>query len=136
MGLLDITPKSYEKYFTPDELVCRCGCETREISELFMMKIFNIRDYLQFSLPVTSYYRCPSHNRAVSGKSVGPHTTSQAIDIQISGGRASKLIQAALDAGITGVGVKQHGKMNGRFLHLDDLTTEDGFRRPWIWSYP
>ena len=137
MGLLDITPKSYEKYFNREtELSCHCGCGICEISELFMMKILKIRETLQFPLPVTSGYRCPSHNRTVSGKSVGSHTMGHAVDILVSGLKAFKLSQAAMDAGITGIGWKQHGSHSGRYIHLDDLTEEDGFKRPTIWSYP
>jgi uncharacterized protein YcbK (DUF882 family) len=82
-------------------------------------------------LAVTSAYRCPEYNALVSHSgATGPHTTRRAVDIRIRGGDALALIQYALEEGMTGIGVKQHG--DSRFIHLDNLTTNP---RPWIWSY-
>jgi hypothetical protein len=43
------------------------------------------------------------------------------------------LIKQATNIGILGLGVAQKGE--GRFIHVDDLTSDDGFPRPWVWSY-
>jgi hypothetical protein len=43
------------------------------------------------------------------------------------------VLRAALNAGFTGIGVKQKGK--GRFIHLDDIEDSGDRPRPWVWSY-
>ena len=124
-----MTPSPYQ-YFSMEELACK-HCGQMHMDNGFMAKLVSIRRELGFPLPVTSGYRCPEHNAAVSdtGKN-GPHTTGRACDIAISGERAYRLLRAAVAHGITGIGIKQHG--TSRYVHLDDL---DGQTRPWIWSY-
>ena len=109
---------------------------------LFMEKLQNIRAACGFPLPVNSGYRTPAHNRSIGGTPDGPHTTGHAVDIKVHGVQAYELIELAVAAGITGVGVGQRAKdRNQRFLHLDDLSSkiDDVGRiirpRPWIWSY-
>jgi len=82
---------------------------------------------------ISSGYRCPAYNDAQSttGRN-GPHTVG-AVDVLISGSDAWDLIRAAMDLGWYGLGVRQHGDIGERFVHLDRL--ESG-PRPWIWSYP
>jgi hypothetical protein len=88
-------------------------------------------------LPITSGYRTPDHNQAVSTTGPeGPHTTARAVDIGIYGERAVALVRAALELGFTGIGIKQTGPIDGRFIHLDDLPPgHPAIPRPWIWSY-
>jgi uncharacterized protein YcbK (DUF882 family) len=104
------------------------------MDEAFMRTLTAIREHLDFPLIVTSAHRCPRHNARVSitGKT-GPHTTSRAVDIAIQGNPAIELVVSAKVHGMTGFGINQKGK--NRFIHLDNLTAEDGFHRPWIWSY-
>jgi len=105
----------------------------------FMEMVERIRELCGFPLPVSSAYRCPTHNAAVSSTGLdGPHTTGRAMDIRIYGHRAWSLLEAALEVGhFTGIGVAQKNRDRGaRFIHLDDLTPDDGFpSRPWVWSY-
>ena len=97
-----------------------------------MIKLDNIREYLNFPLPVTSAYRCFKHNQVVSSTGVnGPHTTGRAVDIAIHGEKAFGLITAARQFGFTGIGMKQHGPHGSRYVHLDDLM----IARPMIWTY-
>ncbi|WKD48938.1 hypothetical protein [Microbulbifer spongiae] len=64
------------------------------------------------------------------------HTTGQAVDVSVTGGRAYELLGIPTEEGFTGIGVKQHGPHKGRFLHLDDLEPIPGKRtRPTVWSY-
>ena len=69
-----------------------------------------LRSAVGLPLPVSSAYRSPDHPV-----------------------EASK--EVAMDAGFTGIGVKQSGE--GRFIHLDTITHLDDFpaERPTIWSY-
>lgn len=116
-------------YFHIDEFKCK-HCGDNKMAFDFITKLDALRREVGFPLRVTSGYRCPVHNQNVSTTGPnGPHTTGRAVDLDVRGANALKLIEAALKAGFTGVGVQQKGAT--RFIHLDDLT--DG--RPMIWSY-
>lgn len=106
------------------------------MQESFMAKLIALREKCGFPMPVTSGYRTPEENKAVSttGEN-GPHTSGRATDIAISGENAFKLVSFALAEGFTGIGIKQHGPMRGRYVHLDDLSAPE-FPRPRIWTYP
>ena len=97
-------------------------------------------------LKLNSAFRCSKHNAEVSHTGPnGPHTDhgegGQAVDIQISGADALRIVEVAKKYGMTGIGIKQdsgtpHGK---RFIHLDNLgsnyTKLTVGPRPWLWSY-
>jgi zinc D-Ala-D-Ala carboxypeptidase len=126
------------RYFTDQELGCRCSiCKDKpssdNMNEDFMQIIVALREELGFSLPATSAYRCKDHPDEVKKEKPGSHNTGSAIDIQVSGVRAFKLIKAALDVGILGLGVNQKGDPTKRFIHLDmDFNSPN---RPAVWSY-
>jgi uncharacterized protein YcbK (DUF882 family) len=104
------------------------------MSDDFMQRIVALREGLNFPFIIPSAYRCPSHNQLVSETGLsGPHTTGKAIDVLVSGLQAHHLLKAAFLIDMKGVGVNQKGK--GRFIHLDDLTPQDGFPRAMVWSY-
>jgi zinc D-Ala-D-Ala carboxypeptidase len=85
---------------------------------------------------VTSGFRCPDHNRRVAGSGVdGPHTKGRAADIRIFGAEAHRLIDIALTYGMSGIGIKQSGPYEGRYIHLDCLSDDGKHPRPWVWSY-
>lgn len=117
------------KYFKDSEVACQ-HCGKQGMDEEFMRKIEQLRETLGFPFVVTSAYRCSEHPIEASKKTVGPHQQGKAMDIRVSRERAYRLLQAALGAGFTGIGVQQKG--NVRYLHLD---TCDGDMRPTIWSY-
>lgn len=121
------------KYFTREELECKCGC--KGIPEWdFISKLDELRDSVGFPLPVTSAYRCPEWNNRVSRSgTTGPHTTGRAVDIAVNRGQAFYLIEQAIDSGFTGIGLQQKGQ--GRFVHLDDLPNAEGQPRPTVWTY-
>ncbi|QDP48776.1 MAG: putative peptidase M15 [Prokaryotic dsDNA virus sp.] len=125
------------RYFSEKELACKCGnCGkgADDMSPSFMAKLEAIREELGFPLPVTSGFRCQAHNAKVSSTGLhGPHTTGHAVDIKVNRAQAVKFLRAALNHGMTGIGVSQKGR--ARFIHVDDLTESDGFPRPTIWSY-
>ena len=103
------------------------------MDETFLGRLQTVRNKFGAPMYVTSGYRCPERNDLVSitGRT-GPHTTGRACDVKVSGKHALRLISIALDCGMQGIGVKQHGEYASRWIHLDDLT--DGLR-PHIWSY-
>lgn len=121
-------------HFSVAELECHCGkCKFPGMDEEFMDLVERVRDIVEAPLSVSSAYRCPVHNNAVSSTgSNGPHTTGQAIDIKCSGNKAHKVLDAAMGVGMTGIGIQQKGNHAGRFIHIDNLT--NGLR-PWVWSY-
>lgn len=122
------------KNFNLAEFEC-LHCGKNEIDPDFVDKLQTLRDACGFPLIITSGYRCPEHNQAVSSTGPdGPHTTGRAVDIHVYGFRAMDFLSKALALKLfTGIGIKQHG--NSRFVHLDDLPSP-AYPRPTIWSYP
>jgi uncharacterized protein YcbK (DUF882 family) len=98
----------------------------------FMPKIVALRRELGFPFVITSAYRCNLHNERISKTGAyGIHTTGKAIDIAVSYETASRLLEAAILSGnFSGIGLKQSGPPETRFIHLD---SRDG---PLvIWTY-
>ncbi|MEG3637667.1 D-Ala-D-Ala carboxypeptidase family metallohydrolase [Magnetococcus sp. PR-3] len=123
-------------HFSHDELQCRCGCGQALMDERFMALLEELRMAFGKPMPLTSAYRCPNHNAAVSSSGHdGPHTTGCAVDVQVAGHDAHALLTLATHHGFTGLGVKQRGTHQSRFIHLDTLNNAQGRPRPWIWSY-
>ena len=83
-------------------------------------------------LSITSGYRCPEHNQAVSKKTGlnGPHTTGKAIDISVQDSQHRKQLITYFAPIVTGLGIAKS------FIHIDLLDEEDGFTmRPNSWVY-
>jgi hypothetical protein len=120
--------------FSPREVMCK-GTGMILVVPEFLDRMQALRSTYGKPLAVSSWYRSPEHNVRVSNTGPnGPHTTGRAVDLKVVGADALLLFRLALNLNFTGVGVKQHGE--GRFLHLDDLSSP-GFSgpRPWLWSY-
>lgn len=121
-----------KNYFKPHEQECK-HCGLNKVEQGFLDKLNKIRHEAGFPFVVSSFYRCPEHNKAVSSTgATGPHTTGRAVDIRIHGEQALWVVENARKFGFTGVGINQKGAVKGRFIHLDDL---DVVPRPWLWSY-
>ncbi|MBS0289290.1 MAG: DUF882 domain-containing protein [Proteobacteria bacterium] len=124
------------EYFSDDEMRCHCGCKRVEMDPYFMSKLHSLRKLLEFPFLVTSGFRCPEYNEKISSTGTnGPHTTGRAVDIAISGKQAYLLVQYAANFHFLGIGIKQSGPDEKRYVHLDDLSEKEGFPRPRIWSY-
>ena len=121
------------KYFTEDELKCT-HCGKSGMDKDFMVRIEALREQLGFPFPVNSAYRCPEHPIEARKSSPGAISIVHAIDIGVQGEKAHMLLDAALQAGFTGIGVSQKGSL-GRFIHLDDLEGSSERPRPTVWSY-
>ncbi|MBF0164457.1 MAG: DUF882 domain-containing protein [Magnetococcales bacterium] len=122
-------------HFKKAEMQCQCGCGKAAMDPEFMDRLHRLRLNYGKPIHVSSGYRCPSHNNAVSHTGDGgPHTTGRAVDIRISGAEAVDLLRKAVYLGFTGIGVSQQGAHESRFLHLDDLGAPS-WPRPGIWSY-
>ena len=103
----------------------------------FVDKVQKLRTLVNEPLRISSWYRGPVYNNSISSTGTsGPHTTGRAVDIACHGETAYTVLRLAYTIGFTGIGVKQKGDINGRFIHLDDLQeNETKGPRPWIWSY-
>ena len=126
---------SYQ-YFSAKELRCKCGeCSIHEMSHSFMKDIVLLRRLCGFPLTVTSAYRCPAYNDSISSTGRdGPHTTGLAIDFQVSGKKSHRLLEVAMTLKFKGIGISQKGPHESRFIHIDNLSSEQG-PRPWVWTY-
>ena len=121
------------KYFTLEEFACR-HCGENRIQLPWVDELDQLRDQAGFPFIISSGYRCPVHNQAVSSTGPnGPHTTGWATDIRVDRARAHRLLGLALQAGIPGIGVQQKG--SSRFIHLDRLPIDTRHPRPTVWSY-
>lgn len=103
-------------------------------------KLEELRRAFDRAMILSSGYRCPEYNARISrtGRN-GPHTRTDgaqiAVDVLVYGFPAFLLLDVALDRGWTGIGVRQDGPPESRFLHLDRLRHEGDSPRPWVWSY-
>ena len=125
------------RFFTLEEMQCRC-CGKCEMDYEFMAMLDDLRQECGFPFPINSGYRCSKHNNSVSHTGFdGPHTFGKAADIRVYGTRALELIEAVMHPEIKlgGIGLKQHGSHESRFIHIDTLGIEYHGPRPWIWTY-
>jgi zinc D-Ala-D-Ala carboxypeptidase len=128
----DTWPKDRWPNFSHKEMACS-HCGDCYINSAMMDNLQDIRNK-SGPLTVTSGYRCPHHRVEVAKDRPGAHTFGKAVDIAVDREKAYRVLKLAYDAGFQGIGVKQHGE--GRFLHLDTMTKDDGFPRPTLFSYP
>ena len=91
----------------------------------FMWKLIALREKFDKPMNITSSYR-------KGGK--GNHD-GHAVDVNIWGWDALKLISLAMAMGFTGIGTHQKGPFTKRFVHLDDRPGNDMKPRPWFWTY-
>jgi uncharacterized protein YcbK (DUF882 family) len=125
--------QDFPPYFTAKELCCK-HCGEGGMDPAFMDVIMSLRERLDFPFLITSGYRCKSHPVEVKKKTSGAHPTGRAIDIAVSHEHALRLLQSALNAGISRIGVAQKGTASKRFIHLD-ASTNPRHRSQAIWSY-
>ena len=118
------------RYFSINEFKCS-HCGLVEMNTDFLYKLDNLRKDFGKPIIISSGYRCPQHNEAVSSTGLGgPHTTGKACDILVSGHDAYDLLKLVVNHGFKGIGINQKGP--SRFIHLDMI---DSNLRPWLWSY-
>lgn len=123
-------------HFSRAEMQCKCGCGRADMDPDFMDLLEDLRTRFNKPLVVTSAYRCPKHNSAVSSTGEkGPHTTGKAVDINVHGADAVRLVKLWLSMGLTRFGMNQKGALSGRFVHLDTLKVADGFPEITTWTY-
>lgn len=119
-------------YFTKKELSCPC-CGEDKFNGGTLKKYNAIREEAGFSMNMTSGYRCEAYNKLKGYTQT--HETGQAGDVACTHKQAVILLKLYLKHGMTGIGIKQKGPGNKRFLHGDDLEQAPGRPRPHLWSY-
>jgi zinc D-Ala-D-Ala carboxypeptidase len=122
------------EFFTEDELKCK-GTGRCEMNEGFMNALVRLRKVYGKPMAVSSGFRDPSYNKQIGGADNSAHIYGKAVDIRVSGVDAWRIVNLAMQGGFTGIGVKQKGPVNERFIHLDTMSHDDGSPRPAIWSY-
>ena len=124
------------RHFTDAEMTCRCGCGRCDMDAAFMARLDELRDRVGVPLVVTSGFRCQPHNATVGGSDRSAHLFGLAADIHvISDAGAYRLLAAALEIGVAGIGLRLHGPGIRQMIHLDDMRAEAGIVRPLIWTY-
>ena len=117
------------KHFSLDEFACK-HCGENKIDHDFVSDLDALRAVYGRPIRISSGYRCPDHNEAVSSTGRGgPHTTGRAADILVNGQDAYDLLLLIAGMGFTGIGINQKGVWTSRFIHLDTL------QRKAVWSY-
>ena len=120
------------KFFKDSEFKCKC-CGVAKMDEEVIQMLDLLRQKCGFPIILTSAYRCPKHNVAVSKTGpTGPHTTGKAVDVACSHEKAYQVVKYAIELGFTGIGVAQKG--GSRFIHLDTLEAPH-YPRPNVWTY-
>ena len=136
----DSWPKSRWPNFSFKEIACQETGEC-EMNEDTMDRLQELRSEYGRGLRISSGFRSPRHSIEAKKKDPelnprhGGHATCRAIDIAIRGEDAYMVLALAISLGFTGIGVSQKG--DNRFLHLDDIQSDDNFHvpRPTLWSY-
>lgn len=113
------------KDFPHGELSRVCGGGVR-MDPAFMDRLQELREEFALPMVLTSAYREGDPNA---------HGFGRAVDVGISGAVARRLVALAVIHGFNGIGMRQHGRHDKRFVHLDDLEGAPGRPRPWIWTY-
>lgn len=121
------------KYFSYDEMKCKCGCEQAPMDQGFMNLLDDLRDAWGKPMTISSGYRCPNHPIEAKKAKAGAHASGKAADIAIEREEAHTMLRLVSLMEFSGIGVQQKG--SGRFIHVDTMTSDDGFPRPTIWSY-
>lgn len=131
--------KDHEWYLYPNfqrhEFKCSHTGQAK-MQHKFMQRLQRCREDCDFPFFINSGYRDPTHPIEQRKNEPGEHTYGLACDIAIYGAKARILIALAIEAGFPRIGIKQHGTVSSRFVHLGLAKVEDGFVSPTVWTYP
>lgn len=112
--------KQLSKYFVSTEFDCHGNgcCSTTEINPNLVERLNQIREHFNAPITISSGYRCPTHNRNVSGATGSRHTKGDAADIIVKGHTPREVAQYAESIGIKGIGLYETAS-DGHFVHID-----------------
>jgi len=113
------------KYFSEDELRCKCGCNQCLMDSDFLNLMDQIREDVGEPLGAVSGYRCSEHDKKINGDD--NHPQGKAVDLAAPVSRIRfKIINSAIKRGVKRIGVAK------TFIHLD---TVDEHPQEVIWLY-
>jgi len=119
--------KELPGYFSLEEISCKCGCGRCVIQPSFYFKMNWLRSLLGIPLHITSWNRCPVHNKKEGGSKTSSHLIGWACDQQAFGQvEKYRIIFFAGIIGFRGIGIGE------TFIHLDDDPCKPINR---IWTY-
>lgn len=132
-----MTPEQWETmkpYFTKEEFLCPC-CGEEYMDYDFMLSYRGLREECGFPFPVNSGFRCGKNETNHDRDPIdGAHPRGEGVDTGVWGKQNDTMIRLSYKHGFTGRGIKQKGKYNTRYNHLDKNSSEEKFR-PTMWSY-
>ena len=128
-------PEGRWRNFSWRELACK-HTDICDVDPDMMNTLQLLRTDINAPITISSGYRHPTHPVEAKKDKPGTHTTGKAVDIVCYGVKAHRVLELAARQWY-GIGIKQHGPMNGRFIHLDMVKAGevDHISRPWLWSY-
>lgn len=101
------------RHFRPEELECKCGCGLLIVETRLIDRLDAMRGMLGMPLVLTSFTRCPDHNKAVGGVEGSEHLSGEGADIKVlSSATRHKVLDAAYDEGFSRIGIAK------TFIHL------------------
>ena len=112
--------------FNSTEFDChgRGCCSQTIIDDKLVEDLQRIRNHFGKPITITSGYRCPIHNRSVSGATASRHTNGGcAADIVVSGVAPAEVAKYAESIGILGIGLYETNN-DGHFVHIDTRTVK------------
>ena len=118
--------------FSEAEFMCKCGCGRADMQPEFLNRLQTLRTACDFPFRITSGFRCEAHDRAEKG--AGVHPSGLACDINVYGEQLLTILDSCKLLCFHRIGLKQTGKWNKRFIHLDRLVS-DKHPSPAIWTY-
>lgn len=115
-------------YFTREEFACQYTGEN-EISDRLLLKLDLLRARCGFPFVITSGYRSEDHPIEAKKEKAGTHAQGIAADIRArNGNERFKIVEEAIKAGFTGIGVA------ASFIHVDSRILGVD-KAPVMWCY-
>lgn len=116
------------KYFNEMEFRrCTPACHMRDMDAEFLARLDEIRERAGIPLVLNSAYRSVAYEKAHGRAGTSAHCEGKAVDIRCNSyANRYKIIKAALECGITRIGVGQ------TYIHLDNSKTHT---QNVIWDY-
>ncbi len=112
----------YGKFFTREELACKCGCGM-EMEWSTVRKLNKARKIAELPFVVTSGCKCLRLNKAIGGSPTSSHKLGIAVDLAAMNSKSRYIIVAALmQAGFLRIGID----FKRNFIHADG-----GMNKTW-----
>lgn len=77
--------RSLTDHFSLEEVACKCGCGFADFDIRQLGALEFLRGIIGTPIAVSSFCRCPAHNKAVGGRPHSQHLLGRATDISVAG---------------------------------------------------